>query len=124
MLHGRLALWVARWRLSGEQIWSVLDASSTSAMEPGISDHVWSSQLLPRGPLHAAGEAKREAPGARFDRDGVLLSTLRRAEWWSRGRFSGQQRQTPCTSELLGYRSLAGARPAARPPAPGRFRER
>lgn len=24
----------------------------------------WSSQLLPRGPLHAAGEAKREAPGA------------------------------------------------------------
>jgi hypothetical protein len=44
-----------------------------------------------------------------FDPDGILLSTWRRAEWWSRGRFSGEQRPSPCTSELLGYRSLAGA---------------
>ena len=59
-----------------------------------------------------------------FDRDGILLSTSRGAEWWSRGRFSGQQRYTPYTSELLGYRSLAGADALEQRREPGHSMER
>jgi hypothetical protein len=44
-----------------------------------------------------------------FDRDGILLSTWVARNGGVRGRFSGQQRPDPRTSELLGYCSLAGA---------------
>src|SRR4029453_5790134 len=77
--------------LGGEQIWSVSAASSTSAVEagPSITSGAASCCRVGHFMLQTRPRGRRLV---QFDRDGILRSTWRRAEWGGRG---GSQESKP-----------------------------